>query len=215
MKKLLGKIRNDQANELSMIKRLVSYGLDWYVGAMIASLPIIITYMIRNDEVGIVPMSLSVLASPDNLIAGGLSFLGAIGYYALVPAFVWPGQTLGKKLLKLKIVSNDYRRASTGQILNRQIMAILIVEGSVYSSSNILHQLLTILFKINIAGVYGYLGLGITGISIGLVLVLKSKRALHDFIAGTRVIDMGAISYQNIQKKIKKTDRKQPRFSRG
>lgn len=178
MKKLLGKIRNDQTNELSMIKRLVSYGLDWYVGAMIASLPIIITYMIRNDEVGIVPMSLSVLASPDNLIAGGLSFLVAIGYYAFVPAFVWPGQTLGKKLLKLKIVSNDYRRASIRQILNRQIMAILIVEGSVYSSSNILHQLLTILFKINIAGVYGYLGLGITGISIGLVLVLKSKRPI-------------------------------------
>ncbi|MDD3027752.1 MAG: RDD family protein [Erysipelotrichaceae bacterium] len=215
MKKLLGKIRNDQANELSMVKRLVSYGLDWYVGAMIASLPIIITYMFRNDEVGIVPMSLSVLSTPDSLSAGGVSFLVAIGYYALVPALVWPGQTLGKKMLKLKIVSNDYRQARIRQIFNRQILAILIVEGSVYSSSNILHQLLTILFKVNIAGVYGYLGLGVTGISIGLVLILKSKRALHDFIAGTRVVDLGAISYQNIQKKIKKTDRKQLRFSKG
>ncbi len=215
MKKLLGKIRNDQVNELNMIKRLIGYGLDWYIGAVIASLPIIIMYMLKNDEVGLVPMNLAVFASPDNLIAGGLSFIVAIGYYAMVPAFVWPGQTLGKKLLHLKIVANDCRQANFKQILGRQVLAILIVEGSVYSISNILHQMLTIVFKVDVAAIYGQVGLALTVVSVALALLLKSKRALHDLMAGTRVVDTGAISYQNSQKKIRKADKNQLRFSKG
>ena len=215
MKKLLGKLANENVNDLNFFKRLISYAIDWYLGGVVASLPIIIVYMIRNNEVAIVPMNLNAFANPDNLIAGGMSFMVAICYYALVPAYVWPGQTIGKKIVNLKIVASDYGNVSVKQIFVRQILAILIVEGSVYGASNTFHQLISIMLKVNITGIYGCIGLGITILSVVLTLIFKSKRAFHDLMAGTMIVDLKAVSYKNRQKKIERATKRQLRYSKG
>lgn len=37
--KTIKKIFHKQANHTSLIKRLIAYGIDWYLGSVLASLP--------------------------------------------------------------------------------------------------------------------------------------------------------------------------------
>ena len=51
-----------------------------------------------------------------------------------------------------------------------------------------LHQVLNVFSGVKITTIYSRIGLFITAISIILVILLKSRRAIHDVISGTRVI---------------------------
>ena len=56
---------------------------------------------------------------------------------------------------------------------------ILLVEGSVFTSSNILHQLLQVVTGLNIPKYYAYFGIFMTLISVILMIVLKSRRPFY------------------------------------
>ena len=60
---------------------------------MIASLPVIVIYMMLHQMQHIYLKNLSIFHAPYNVIAGSLSFIVASGYYILVPMFVFKGQT--------------------------------------------------------------------------------------------------------------------------
>lgn len=208
MKELLQKLKKDQKNDTSHIRRVIAYGIDWYLGGVVASLPIIMMYMSQNEDVGLVPQDLSIFEFPYNITAGLLSFAVAVFFYVFIPCFVFKGQTLGKKICKLKIIQNDFAECTTKQLFIRQFVMILILEGSVYSASNMLHQVLTIATGINISKIYSYIGIVITLTSIICLLGLKSKRALHDLLANTRVVSMQSNDYLTYQKKVAKASKK-------
>ena len=73
------------------------------------------------------------------------------------------------------------------QLLLRQVVGIIIVEGSLVSASAIWHQLGTMLTGVDLVTVLMYAGMGISIVSAVLVLVGK-HRAIHDFIGGTKVV---------------------------
>lgn len=209
------KLDKEGINDVSYIRRLIAYGFDWYVGGVLASLPVILIYMMLNDEATIIPQNLSIFTYPYNILAGALSFLVAIFYYVVIPGSIFPGQTVGKKLMKLKIVQDDCQDASIKQLIFRQFVVILLLEGSVYGSSNMLHQLINIVSGVNFSGVYSYIGLSITAVSILLVVISKSKRALHDALSGTRVVYLNSIKYSNKAKKIQKRIKREVKLSNG
>ena len=109
-------------------------------------------------------------------------------YYVYVPMFINNGQTLGKKIMKLRIVNNDYTQASKKQLFIRQFVIILLLEGSLYTSSNMLHQVINEVTGANIVSIYNTIGIVITVFSALLVIMFKSRRALHDIIINTRVV---------------------------
>lgn len=188
MKEFIIKLKLDKPNDVGFLRRSVAYIIDWYIGGVLASLPLIIIYMIINDNVTIIPQNIEIFKYPLNIIVGLLSFMVAVFYYVLVPMYIYEGQTLGKKIASLKIMSNDNLKASRRQVFIRQFVVILLLEGSLFTSSNMLHQVLNVFSGVKITTIYSRIGLFITAISIILVILLKSRRALHDVISGTRVI---------------------------
>lgn len=188
MKEFIIKLKLDKPNDVGFLRRSVAYIIDWYIGGVLASLPLIIIYMINNDNVTIIPQNIEIFKYPLNIIVGLLSFMVAVFYYVLVPMYIYEGQTLGEKIASLKIMSNDNLKASRRQVFIRQFVVILLLEGSLFTSSNMLHQVLNVFSGVKITTIYSRIGLFITAISIILVILLKSRRAIHDVISGTRVI---------------------------
>ena len=39
------KLRNEPVNKTGYIKRIIAYGIDWYLGSVLSSLPLILLYM--------------------------------------------------------------------------------------------------------------------------------------------------------------------------
>lgn len=194
MKELILKLKFDKPNNIGFLRRFISYMMDWYIGGMLTSLPIILTYTAMNSSnIGTIDQNINIFEYPLNIIIGLASFMVAALYYVYVPMFINNGQTLGKKIMKLRIVSNDYSEASKKQIFIRQFVIILLLEGSLYTSSNMLHQVLNEVTGANIVSIYNTIGIAITTLSALLVVIFKSRRALHDIITSTRVVAENSI----------------------
>ena len=208
MKQYFQQLKKDIPNDISIIRRILAYGFDWYIGGMFASIPVIVIYMMLHADASYIPQNLAIFDKPYNLIAGSLSFFVAVFYYVGVPMFIFKGQTLGKRLCHLKIIDNNYKEVTNKQLFIRQFIMILLVEGSIFTSSNMLHQLLQIITGLNIPKYYSYLGIFITVISVILMFVFKSRRPLHDLFAGIREIYLDSNDYVFYQKKLKKLKKK-------
>lgn len=108
-------------------------------------------------------------------------------YFGVVPYF-FDGQTVGKKLFQIKIVSNDDKPLKITNYLLRTIVlnnilisVILQCIVSFISVDNyyLLYQ------NVNIVG---YI---IMYINLFMIIVRKDNRGLHDFVAGTKVKYIG------------------------
>ena len=45
MKNYFNELKNESKNQTSYIKRFIAYSIDWYVGGLLASIPLILLYM--------------------------------------------------------------------------------------------------------------------------------------------------------------------------
>lgn len=213
MKNDLLNLRNEQKNETSYIKRFIAYGIDWYLGSFLSSIPLIMLYMSLHDDATYIPQVLSIFEAPYNIIAGLLSLSVAVIYYAVIPAYIYKGQTIGKKLLGLKIINDNFEDASVQQIFIRQIIMILIIEGSIYTASHMLYQLISVISGYPLTNICNYIGIFASVISVILVIVLKSKKSLHDVVVHTLVVDTKSNQYAFQIKKNKKARKKELKLS--
>ncbi len=205
MKEMYFTLKNDVINDVGWIRRFLSYIFDWYIGGVVASLPVILLYMALHDDATYIPQNLTIFDYPYNIIAGVLSFMVAIGYYVCIPMYIFKGQTLGKKIFHLAIYQNNYSEVTKKQLFIRQFLVILLIEGSLFTSSYMLHQLIEITTGIAMTKIYSYVGIAITILSILCMIIFKSRRAIHDIIANTRVVNMNS---KNVQYAIKKQMKK-------
>ena len=103
----------------------------------------------------------------------------------VVPNFM-NGQTLGKKIMRLKIVSNSDKKLTMNNYLIRgllnnsilinfiSIVSILLLSKNMYLQiSNVVTTVIYLFFMV----------------SISLIIFKDDKRGLHDIIAGTKVIN--------------------------
>lgn len=168
-------------------RRFLAYIIDWYVGGMLISLPITFKAMEMNPGVQVLSQRLDQFPVPLSVMVGISSIVIGIVYYLIVPSMVWPGQTLGKKITKLKIVSLDGNKLKFLQLFMRQVVGIILIEGSIYNVTAVLHQLLTILLAIDFNKVLGPIGFVITCLSVLYSLFNKNNQAIHDLISKTKV----------------------------
>lgn len=195
-------------NKTGYIKRIIAYGIDWYLGSVLSSLPLILLYMSLHKDAVYIPQQLSIFKGYYQVLAGVLSLSVAFVYYVVLP-IIWKGRTLGKKLLGLKIVNDDYQEVNVKQLIIRQVIMIFLVEGSIYTCSNMFHQLVNVLAGYNIASIWNKVGLVITILSGILVIILKSKKSLHDIVSHTLVVDIKSEDYKNMLLSIEKKNKKQ------
>lgn len=177
------KIRYEDA---PVTKRFISYLIDWYVGALCTAIPIsIISQKLTNTMLN---QNIVEFQQPYGIIAGVLAVLFAIFYFVIVPTYIYPGQTVGKRICKIMIVKNDNEQVTIKNMLLRQLLGIIVIEGVLVSASAIWHEIITIITQTNFVTPLMYEGFVISAISILLYLFKGEHRALHDYLGNTKVV---------------------------
>lgn len=178
---------NFQSNWKYYGRRLLAYAIDWYVGGLLISLPITLRAMKIDPTATLVSQNLDQFPIPLSLIIGVICVIVGFIYYVIVPNSIWEGQTLGKKLTKLKIVSTDGAKVTFKQMFMRQFVGIILIEGSFYNVSNFIHQILTIVSGINFSKYLGSVGLLITAASLLYSVFNEKNQTFHDVLSKTKV----------------------------
>lgn len=121
------------------------------------------------------------------VISSSISVVGFILYFGVLQ-WALKGQTIGKKIMKIRVVANkEDKKLNVGNyilrslILNNIIFSIILIIG-VY------------IFKApgyyTLSMVVSYLQLLVMSLIMLMVVLRKDFRGLHDFVAGTKVIDL-------------------------
>ena len=111
----------------------------------------------------------------------------AFVYYIYIPYKKYPGQTLAKHWLKIKIVNNDdYSDVSLKTLIIRQGVGLFLLEGSAIVVTNYLRQMLTLATGFYFDYYLKMIGMVITMISGVFVLGSASQRSIHDYLAKTK-----------------------------
>lgn len=169
-------------------RRVCAFLIDWYVGSLMTALPIAVVAM--NLGLEMTDQNIIEYAEPYGLVAGLAGILAGLIYYALVP-LVTDGQTLGKRLLKLRIVSADGDPATPPQLVLRQGLGLILLEQDAVGTGTVVQQVLSLTLGSTVSVVSSWIGLVLTLVSFALCLVRKDNRALHDLIAGTKLVYVG------------------------
>ena len=121
------------------------------------------------------------------VISSSISVAGFLLYFAVLQ-WALKGQTIGKKIMKIRVVANkEDKKLNVGNyilrslILNNIIFSIILIIG-VY------------IFKApgyyTLSMVVSYLQLLVMSLIMLMVVLRKDYRGLHDFVAWTKVIDL-------------------------
>lgn len=121
------------------------------------------------------------------VVSSSISAGSLLLYFALLQ-WALKGQTIGKKIMKIKVVANrEDKKLNIGNyilrslILNNIIFTIVLIVG-VY------------LFKedgyYNLSMIVSYLQLLVMSIIMLMIVLRKDFRGFHDIVAGTKVIDV-------------------------
>lgn len=119
----------------------------------------------------------------NNLPVNGVSCALFIGYF-IIFGYMNKGQTLGKKIFKIKVVNKDGEKASFWNILLRSLFIYGIL-------SNLYSVICVLFFNISVFD-YGYKIIGTIEsvflfVSFLMIIYKKDGRGLHDLIGGTYV----------------------------
>ncbi|HEX9026599.1 MAG TPA: RDD family protein [Clostridium sp.] len=183
-------------SNVSISKRLLAYIIDWCLGGIITGFPAVLIYSAVTKKEDMFS-NLYVFASLGYsngwaYLAGSLCFIAALIYYVYIPYKKYNGQTIGKHLVKIKIVKTDYSDIDLKTLLIRQIIGLMVIEGAAIVMTSYLIQLLTLVTGFYFEYYLGIAGRILTIVSGILVLSTLSHRAIHDYISGTTVVSENA-----------------------
>ena len=110
--------------DASMTKRFISYIIDWYVGALCTAIPIAITSQKLTNTM--LNQNIVEFEQPYGIISGVIAVLFAIFYFVIVPTYIYPGQTVGKRICKIKIVQNNNEPVTIKNMLLRLLPKLIL-----------------------------------------------------------------------------------------
>lgn len=179
-------MKENNKSNVNVSRRFLGYIIDWYVGALCTALPIaLISQKLTNTMTN---QNIIEFQGSYGIIAGILALLFAVFYFVIIPTFIYKGQTIGKRICKMKIVKKSNEDVELKNIFLRQVIGVIVIEGALVTASTIWHQLLTMFTRFNFVTPLMYAGFVITAISVCLLLFKGENRALHDYIGNTKVV---------------------------
>lgn len=187
--RLLSKLDDERTN-VNMVNRVAAYVLDWIAASFVTAFPTVTMYMAITKTQDI-NQNLFSFPSYYGYIAGALSILFCMIYYVVLPLRKSSkGQTPGKRFMEVKIVKKDGSDVDLKTMLKRQVVGLLIVEGCFVAAGTYLCQILSMISGYNLTFVLGAVSALLCLASTFLALRTGSRRMLHDYIAGTKVISV-------------------------
>ena len=165
-------------------KRLFAYVIDWYLGWIFAVIPI----AIASNIFGINQMSfdLTSFKKPEVYIVGAISLLYCVIYFYVIP-LLNQGKTVGKKIMRLRIVKDNGEKLESSKLAMRQILGVMILENSLIISGKNINELISVSINSDVARVLSSVTFVIFVISC--FLILKTGKAIHDLFAHSIVIE--------------------------
>lgn len=171
--------------------RFIAYVIDWALGGIIAGFPAVLIFaaVTKSSDMFSDLYVFPALGFPVywSYIAGLLCILVAIVYYVYIPYKKYPGQTLGKKWMKIKIMRLDGEDLDLKTLIIRQVFGLILIEGVAVVVANYLRQMLTLATGVYVEYYLLAIGSVITVVSCIFVFNTPSARAIHDYMAKTRV----------------------------
>lgn len=167
-------------------KRGFAWLIDWYVAGVLAWVPImLIGSNLYGRSVG------SFLSEFDGnmwILMGLLGILVVFFYVVLVPMFIWRGQTLGKKLIRLIVVEDNLKEVTNKSLLIRGGI-LLFFDALLTGSFIFIGQMIELSSLKDFAMIYSYGVVALTILSAGMAMIRKDGKSLHDIVVHTKVIE--------------------------
>jgi len=189
MNKIKAKINlHGDPEDVNVTRRFMAYLADWLLGMFFVAFPVVMLYSTAMNTTTVTD-DLIKMVYPYNYIGGALALLFSLIYFVIIPWKLWKGQTPGKRMFNIKIVKNNDDDVDLKALLLRQIVGMVLLESVLFTTSNYILKLLTLVSgEIKFMQYPYYVGLIITLISFLLVGFSRSRRAIHDYLGNTKVV---------------------------
>jgi len=201
------KVREEKRNRSGRFNRMGAYILDHLVMVFAENIALLIFWLILlalGQVTAGGDINLNNLPDAYQIPTIVFFILLGISYQVIVPLYILNGQTLGKKLIGLKIVQKNGEDATLLHYLRR--MVGIFLEGNPYVSfyGGVMYllyfQYLGEATSEMISSGMGYL----FGLSVLIGFFHKERRSLHDLIGGTKIIFVGTYDLADYNRPISK-----------
>lgn len=177
---------NYEVRPASRSRRGFAFLIDWYLGSAVSALPVGFLWNMQTGEKTI-NTDITLFAAPYWWIAALLGLLFGAFYYYWIPQGIWKGQTLGKRLMNIRITDENGQPLSAGRLALRQLAGVMILEGAFLLTGQYVGQMLTMLTSEAVGSAWSYAMFGCFFVSVWMTF--RKGKALHDLWAGSKVID--------------------------
>jgi len=170
--------------------RFGAYFLDYYIQSIFVNVIVLIVWISVYRSFGGVYNSPNLDSLPPTLrlILLLLMLLSLFAYNVFFPLFVWEGQTIGKRLIGIKIIRIDGSKATLKNYLLRFFTFTLLSANTYF---NFFGGLFFLLIYESVPFAYAWNNVLLGGFFLSAVLASfhPERRSFHDFLSGTRVMN--------------------------
>jgi uncharacterized RDD family membrane protein YckC len=171
--------------------RFGAYFLDYYIQSIFVNVTVLIVWVSVNGSFGGVynPPNLDSLPPTLRLTLLILMMLALVMYNILFPLFVWEGQTIGKRIIGIKIIRIDGSKATLKDYVIR-FVSFIVLQGNTYFNFFgglfflLIYEVVPFAYEWNLVLFGGF------ALSAAYALFHPERRAFHDLLAGTRVMNV-------------------------
>lgn len=184
--------KREEFEKANQGKRFSAYLVDWFLGGLVIMFPISIYYLQQTHDLNSLRgVSINTIVdqfgTEQGIFISAIAIIGGLVYYVLIP-MVMNGQTLGKKMFDLKIVTSDGNECSNKVIVIRQLVVLIGLETYLYSVSHLIIYFLELTLKLELLRYVYSVGILISGLSCILVAFTHEHLAIHDMLSKTKVV---------------------------